>query len=151
MPDSRINTFLNLQGQTNQSPYLIDVEKAEGIYIWDKAGKKYMDMIAGVAVNNIGHRHPKVTSAIQEQLDKHLHVMVYGEYIQDSQLALAENLTSNLPDSLSCSYIVNSGTEANEAAIKLAKRYTGRKEVVSCRNRLKFGEEIVSYFATQPM
>ena len=134
MSDSRINTFLTLQGQTNQSPYLIDVERAEGIYIWDKTGKRYMDMIAGVAVNNIGHRHPKVIEAIQAQLEKHLHVMVYGEYIQDAQLALAENLASILPENLNCSYIVNSGTEANEAAIKLAKRYTARQEIISCKN-----------------
>ena len=134
MSEKRTTTFLNLQGQTNQSPYLIDVDKSKGIYIWDKSGKKYMDMIAGVAVNNIGHRHPKVIEAIQQQLDKHLHVMVYGEYIQDTQLDLAENLASILPKSLSCSYIVNSGTEANEAAIKLAKRYTGRQEIISCRN-----------------
>lgn len=130
---TRQEQFLTLQGQTSESPYLIDVDKAEGIYIWDKSGKKYMDMIAGVAVTNIGHRHPKVLEAIQNQLDKHLHVMVYGEYIQDSQLALANNLSSILPDSLNCSYVVNSGTEANEAAIKLAKRYTGRSEVISCQ------------------
>ena len=106
MEQQRIDTFLQLQGQTNPSPYLIDVEKAEGIYIWDKSGKRYVDMIAGVAVNNIGHRHPRVVKAIKEQLDKYLHVMVYGEYIQDPQLALAENLASVLPASLSCSYIV---------------------------------------------
>lgn len=132
MEQQRIDTFLQLQGQTNPSPYLIDVEKAEGIYIWDKSGKRYMDMIAGVAVNNIGHRHPEVVKAIKEQLDKYLHVMVYGEYIQDAQLALAENLASVLPASLSCSYIVNSGTEANEAAVKLAKRVTKRKHIVAC-------------------
>ena len=130
---NRQEQFLKLQGQTNQTPYLIDVDKAEGIYIWDKSGKKYMDMIAGVAVTNIGHRHPKVIEAIKNQLDKHLHVMVYGEYVQDAQLDLANNLASILPDHLSCSYIVNSGTEANEAAIKLAKRYTGRSELISCR------------------
>jgi acetylornithine/succinyldiaminopimelate/putrescine aminotransferase len=134
MSDQRTIDFLNFQGQTNNSPYLIDVDKAEGIYIWDKAGKKYMDMIAGVAVNNIGHRHPAVLAAIEEQLDKHLHVMVYGEYIQDAQINLAKNLASILPEQLSCSYIVNSGTEANEAAIKLAKRFTGRKEIVSCQS-----------------
>ena len=134
MLKKRISTFLKLQAQTNENPYLIDVEKAEGIYIWGKNGRKYMDMIAGVAVNNIGHRHPAVIKAIKEQLDKHLHVMVYGEYIQDSELALAENLASILPESLSCSYIVNSGTEANEAAIKLAKRFTGRQELISCKN-----------------
>ena len=131
---TRQKQFLKLQGQTNESPYLIDVDKAEGIYIWDKSGKKYMDMIAGVSVTNIGHRHPQVIKAIQNQLDKHLHVMVYGEYIQDAQLALANNLASILPASLSCSYIVNSGTEANEAAIKLAKRYTGRREIVGCKS-----------------
>lgn len=130
---SRKDTFLTLQAQTNETPFLIDVEKAEGIYIWDKAGNKYTDMIAGVAVNNIGHRHPKVIAAIKEQLDKHMHVMVYGEYVQDTQLALAKNLASVLPKSLCCSYIVNSGTEANEGAIKLAKRVTGRKQVISCK------------------
>ncbi|MDA7803296.1 aspartate aminotransferase family protein [Crocinitomix sp.] len=129
--NERKNTFLKHQGQTNQSPYLIDVERAEGIYIWDKSGKRYMDMIAGVAVNNIGHRNPTVVQAIKDQVDKHLHVMVYGEFIQDSQIALAENLKSVLPDSLDCSYIVNSGTEANEAALKVAKRYTGRTEIIA--------------------
>lgn len=132
--NKRLNTFLTHQGQTNQSPYMIDVDKAEGIYIWDKNGKRYMDMIAGVAVNNIGHNHPKVITAIKQQLDKHLHVMVYGEYLQDSQLDLAKNLASILPQSLNCSYIVNSGTEANEAALKLAKRFTGRQQIVSCHN-----------------
>jgi acetylornithine/succinyldiaminopimelate/putrescine aminotransferase len=125
--------FLKHQGQTNQSPYLIEVERAEGIYIYDKAGKAYMDMIAGVAVNNIGHGHPKVISAIKNQVDKHLHVMVYGEFIQDAQLNFAKKLTSLLPDSLNSVYTVNSGTEANEAALKLAKRVTGRTELVSFR------------------
>lgn len=132
--NQRKTTFLQLQAQTNQNPYLIDIDRAEGIYIWDKAGKKYMDMIAGVAVNNIGHRHPQVLSAIQKQLDKHLHVMVYGEYIQDAQLNLAVNLASILPKNLQCSYLVNSGTEANEGAIKLAKRYTGRQEIIACNS-----------------
>ncbi|MBI3135128.1 MAG: aspartate aminotransferase family protein [Bacteroidetes bacterium] len=129
----RATDFRNLQGQTNNSPYLIDVDRAEGIYIWDKNGKRYMDMIAGVAVTNIGHRNPYVIEAIKYQADKHLHVMVYGEYIQDSQLALARNLAGLLPANLQCSYIVNSGTEANEAALKLAKRYTGRHELVACK------------------
>jgi len=134
MTDStRRHTFLKKQAQTNETPYLIEVERAEGIYIWDKSGKRYMDMIAGVAVNNIGHRHPSVITAIKAQVDQHLHVMVYGEFIQDSQLALAENLASILPPNLACSYIVNSGTEANEGALKLAKRYTGRSEIISCK------------------
>jgi len=131
---TREDLFLKHQAQTTPFPYLIDVDRAEGIYIWNKAGKRYMDMIAGVAVNNIGHRHPEVIEAIQSQLDKHLHVMVYGEYLQDSQLALAENLKSILPEQLNCSYIVNSGTEAIEAALKLAKRVTGRHELVSTKN-----------------
>ena len=92
------DNFLKYQGQTNPSPYLIHVDHAEGRYIYDKAGKAYLDMIAGVAVNNIGHKHPKVVNAIKTQVDKYLHVMVYGEYIQDSQLNFAEKLASLLPD-----------------------------------------------------
>ena len=125
--------FLKFQGQTNQSPYMIEVERAEGIYIYDKSGKAYMDMIAGVAVNNIGHRHPKVVEALKNQIDSYLHVMVYGEFIQDSQLNFSKKLASLLPKELNCVYTVNSGTEANEAALKLAKRFTGRTELVSFR------------------
>jgi acetylornithine/N-succinyldiaminopimelate aminotransferase len=125
--------FLKFQGQTNQSPYLIDVDRAEGIYIYDKSGRAYMDMIAGVAVNNIGHRHPKVVSALKNQIDSYLHVMVYGEYIQDEPLNFSKKLVSLLPEKLNCVYTVNSGTEANEAALKLAKRVTGRTELVSFR------------------
>lgn len=127
------NAFVEFQGQTNQHPFLIDVESAKGIYIYDKSGKSYMDMIAGVAVNNIGHCHPKVIDAMKQQLDKHLHVMVYGEFIQDAQLLFAKMLVSLLPPSLNSVYTVNSGTEANEAALKLAKRVTGRSELVSFR------------------
>jgi len=125
--------FLNHLGQTNEQPFLIEVERAEGIYIYDKAGKSYMDMISGVAVNNIGHRHPKVIQAIQSQLDKHLHVMVYGEFVQDAQNEMAKELIELLPENLNCVYTVNSGTEAIEAALKLAKRCTGRTEIVSFR------------------
>lgn len=123
--------FLRYQGQTNPFPYLIEVDKAEGIYVFDKSGKRYMDMIAGVAVNNIGHRHPKVVEAIKTQVDRHLHVMVYGEFIQDAPLEFSKKLTDILPESLNCVYPVNSGTEANEAGIKLVKRVTGRTEIVS--------------------
>lgn len=125
--------FLAFQGQTNETPYLIEVDRADGIYIYDTAGKAYMDMIAGVAVNNIGHNHPKVIDALKVQIDKHLHVMVYGEFIQKSQLDFARSLTKLLPPTLNCVYTVNSGTEANEAALKLAKRVTGRTELVSFR------------------
>tara|TARA_R110002072_G_scaffold929_1_gene7441 strand:- start:3378 stop:4562 length:1185 start_codon:yes stop_codon:yes gene_type:complete len=130
---SNKNDFLTYQGQTNQSPYLIEVERAEGVYIFDRNGKSFIDMIAGVAVNNIGHNHPKVVAALKNQIDKHLHVMVYGEFIQESQLAFAKRLTSLLPENLNTVYTVNSGTEANEAALKLAKRATGRSELISFR------------------
>jgi acetylornithine/N-succinyldiaminopimelate aminotransferase len=125
--------FLRKQGQTNPFPFLIDVDYAEGVYIYDNSGKSYMDMISGVAVNNFGHRHPKVVEAIKNQSDRYLHVMVYGEFVQDAPLAMAEKLTALLPKSLNCVYPVNSGTEANEAAIKLCKRVTGRTEIVSFR------------------
>jgi len=130
---NRSDDFLNALGQTNQSPFLIDVDRAEGIYIYDKSGKAYMDMISGVAVNNIGHNHPRVIKSLKNQIDKHLHVMVYGEFIQDSQLGFANKLISMLPAELNCVYTVNSGTEANEAALKLAKRVTGRTEIISFR------------------
>jgi len=125
--------FLSHLGQTTPFPFLIEVERAEGIYIFDKNGKAYMDMISGVAVNNIGHRHPKVVSALKDQIDKYLHVMVYGEFIQDPQQLLVKELLEVLPKSLDGVYIVNAGTEAIEAALKLAKRVTGRTELVSFR------------------
>ena len=125
--------FIQHLGQTTPFPYLIEIDRAEGVFLYDKTGKSYMDMIAGVAVNNIGHSHPRVLSAIHSQVDRHLHVMVYGEFIQDSQLNFANKLTRLLPDSLNSVYPVNSGTEANEAALKLAKRVTGRSEIVSFR------------------
>lgn len=130
---SRNSEFIQKLGQTNQSPYLIDVDRAEGIYIYDKENKAYMDMIAGVAVSNVGHNHPKITQALKSQIDRHLHVMVYGEFIQDAQLAFAQRLVRLLPATLNTVYTVNSGTEANEAALKLAKRVTGRTELVSFR------------------
>jgi acetylornithine/N-succinyldiaminopimelate aminotransferase len=129
---TRKEQFMAFQGQTNPFPFCIDIDYAEGIYIVDKSGKRYMDLIAGVAVNNIGHNHPKVVNAIKQQLDKHMHVMVYGEFIQDAQLSLAQKLTTILPEQLNCVYTVNSGTEAIEAALKLAKRFTGRYELIGC-------------------
>jgi acetylornithine/succinyldiaminopimelate/putrescine aminotransferase len=123
--------FLNNLAQTTQHPYLISIERAEGLYLYSPDGKRYTDLISGIAVSNIGHRHPHVVQAIKNQLDKHLHVMVFGEYIQSSSNTLAQKLVSLLPESLNCCYFVNSGTEANEAALKLAKRYTGRTEIIS--------------------
>ncbi len=126
-------TFLNHIAQTTPSPFLIDIEKAEGVYLYAPDGKKYIDLISGIAVSNIGHRHPKVIHAIKEQLDKHMHVMVYGEYVQSAPNILAETLVSLLPETLDCCYFTNSGTEANEGALKLAKRHTGRSEIISFR------------------
>ena len=123
--------FLNHLAQTNEHPFLLEVERAEGIYIYDKSGAVFMDMIAGVAVNNIGHCHPKVISAIKNQVDKHMHVMVYGEFVQEAQNEFGKTLLELLPEKLNCVYTVNSGTEANEAAIKLAKRKTGRMELIA--------------------
>jgi len=125
--------FLRNLAQTTDSPYLISIERADGIYLYGPDGKRYIDLISGIGVSNIGHRHPKVVTAIKEQVDKHLHVMVYGEYIQSAPNLLAKKLSELLPASLNCSYFVNSGTEANEGALKLAKRFTGRTEIVSCR------------------
>lgn len=126
-------TFLHHLAQTSPYPFLIPIERAEGVYLYGPDGKTYMDMISGIGVSAIGHRHPHVIQAIKNQLDKHLHVMVYGEYIQSTPNALAKKLSSLLPPALNCVYYVNSGTEANEAALKLAKRVTGRTEIISFR------------------
>jgi acetylornithine/succinyldiaminopimelate/putrescine aminotransferase len=125
--------FLNNLAQTSPFPFLLPIDRAEGIYLYTPDGKRYTDLISGIGVSNLGHRHPKVIQAIQKQLEKHLHVMVYGEYIQSSPNLLAQKLTSLLPPSLNCCYFVNSGTEANEGALKLAKRVTGRTEIISFR------------------
>jgi acetylornithine/succinyldiaminopimelate/putrescine aminotransferase len=127
------DTFFNHLAQTSPYPYLISIERAEGIYLYSPEGKRYTDLISGIGVSNVGHRHPHVVKAIKDQVDKHLHVMVYGEFIQASSNRLAEKLVSLLPPTLSCCYFVNSGTEANEGALKLAKRFTGRTEIVSFR------------------
>lgn len=129
--ENRKEDFLKHLGQTNPFPYLIDVESAEGIFIYDKSGKRYTDMISGVSVTNIGNRHPQVIKRIQEQLDKYLHVMVYGEFIQDASLEMVRLLRKFLPKELDCVYPVNSGTEANEAALKLVKRVTGRTQLIA--------------------
>ena len=126
-------TFLNHLAQTTDTPALIAVTYAEGIYIYDTDNKRYTDLISGIGVTNIGHRNPTVLQAIKDQLDKHLHVMVYGEYIQSASNLLAQKVVSLLPARLNCCYFVNSGTEANEGALKLAKRFTGRHQIISCR------------------
>lgn len=126
--------FLNNLAQTTGTPFLIPVEKAEGIYLYSPDGRRYTDLISGIGVSNIGHGHPRVIQAIKNQVDKHLHVMVYGEYIQSAPNELVQKLVSLLPKKLNCCYFTNSGTEANEGALKLAKRYTGRTEIISCRH-----------------
>jgi len=116
---------------TSPFPLGLHIDYAKGVYLFDKNGKRYIDFIAGIGVSSVGHQHSKVLSAIKNQLNKHAHVMVYGEYLQDVVLELATKLASLLPPSLASSYFVNSGTEANEAAIKLAKRATGRHKVIT--------------------
>ena len=110
----------------------MEIEKAKGVYLYDTKGKKYIDLIAGISVSNLGHSHPNVTAAIKDQTDKYLHTLVYGEFVLSPQVKLAELLVRHLPDSLDSVYFVNSGTEATEGALKLAKRVTGRSNIVSC-------------------
>lgn len=125
------DSFEKFQAQTSPFPIALEIESAEACYLYDRSGKRYLDLVGGIAVNNIGHCHPEVVKAVQEQCSKYMHVMPYGEYIQAPQVRLAERLAELLPSALQVSYFVNSGTEANEAAIKLAKRATGRTEIVS--------------------
>lgn len=124
--------FLQHLAQTTDFPLMIEVEKAEGVYLFGPNGETYMDLISGIGVSNVGHRHPKVLSAIHHQLDKYLHLMVYGEYVQSPQTLLAKALCDTLPDHLDNVYLVNSGSEAVEGAMKLAKRYTGKPNFISC-------------------
>ncbi|KAB1159963.1 aspartate aminotransferase family protein [Tenacibaculum aiptasiae] len=126
--------FLKYQGQTTPHPLAIEISKAEGSYIYDSNGKKMLDFVAGVSANSLGHSHPKVTQAIKNQLDSYTHVMVYGEFIQKPQLDLCKALANTLPENSSSIYLVNSGTEATEGALKLAKRFTGRSEIISAKN-----------------
>jgi len=126
--------FLQHVGQTSDFPLQLEIEMAEGIYLYDINNKEYIDLISGVSVSNVGHRHPKVVEAIKNQVDKYLHLMVYGEYIQSPQVVYASKLAGLLPPSLSSVYFVNSGSEAIEGALKLAKRYTGRTEIVAFKN-----------------
>jgi putrescine aminotransferase len=126
--------FLQHLAQTTDFPLMIEVEKAEGIYLFGPNGEKYMDLISGIGVSNVGHRHPKVLEAIHAQLDKYLHLMVYGEYVQSPQSQLAKALSDTLPSHLDNVYLVNSGSEAIEGALKLAKRFTGKRNIISCVN-----------------
>ena len=126
--------FFKYQAQTTFHPLEVEVSHAKGSYIYSTDGKKHLDFVAGVSACTLGHGHPRVVNAIKEQLDKYLHVMVYGEYIQKPAVEFCKLLAANLPPTLNKTYLVNSGTEAVEGALKLAKRATGRTQLISCVN-----------------
>ena len=112
----------------------IEVSHAKGSYIYDKKGKPYLDFIAGVSACSLGHSNTYLINSINKQLNKYMHVMVYGEFILDPSVTLTKHLSKVLPKNLSCTYLTNSGTEATEGAIKLARRYTGKKEIIAAKN-----------------
>jgi acetylornithine/N-succinyldiaminopimelate aminotransferase len=126
--------FLQHNAQTTLEPLLLEFVKASGMYLYDVDGKKYMDLIAGIGVSNVGHCHPEVVKAVQKQAAQYMHIMVYGEFVQSPQVDFAKALADVLPATLNCTYFVNSGTEAVEGAMKLAKRYTHRTEFVACNH-----------------
>ncbi|WP_203258827.1 aspartate aminotransferase family protein [Hyunsoonleella ulvae] len=126
--------FLKYQAQTTPHPLAMEVSHADGCYIYDINNKAYLDFVAGVSACPLGHNHPKINNAIQSQLNKYLHVMVYGEYIQEPAVALTRLLAENLPNPLEKTYLTNSGTEAIEGALKLAKRVTGRSEIIAAKH-----------------
>jgi len=133
MPSLR-QLFLDHLAPTSEFPLLLEIEKAEGVYLYDTANKQYIDLIAGIGVSSLGHRHPNVVEAIKHQTDKYLHTMVYGEYVLSPQVELATYLSSLLPFNLNSVYFTNSGAEATEGAMKLAKRYTGKYEIIAAKN-----------------
>jgi acetylornithine/N-succinyldiaminopimelate aminotransferase len=126
--------FLNHVGQTSDAPLCLNIVQAEGSKMWDVNGKEYIDLIAGISVCNVGHRHPKVVQAIKDQADKYLHIMVYGELVENPQVEYAKALTDNLPATLNSVFFTASGSEATEGAMKLAKRYTNRSQIISFKN-----------------
>ena len=126
--------FFTYQAQTTPHPLAMEISNAKGSYIYDTTGKAYLDFVAGVSACSLGHSHPKVISAIKEQADKYLHVMVYGEYIQEPAVALSRLMAQYLPKPLESTYLVNSGTEAIEGSLKLARRFTGRSEIIAAKN-----------------
>ena len=126
--------FLKYQAQTTPHPLAMEISHAKGSFIYDTKGKAYLDFVAGVSACSLGHSHPKVVKAVKEQLDKYLHVMVYGEYIQEPAVELSKLLAQHLPKPIETTYLVNSGTEAIEGSIKLARRFTGRSEIISAKN-----------------
>ena len=133
MPTQR-QLFLKHLAQTSDFPLGLEIERAEGVYMYDVQGKRYADLISGIGVSNVGHRHPRVVATIHEQVDKYMHLMVYGEYIQSPQVQLARRIAEVMPAGLNNVYLTNSGTEAVEGALKLAKRYTGRTELITFKD-----------------
>lgn len=126
--------FLQHLAQTTDFPLLLEIERAEGVYMYGPKGEKYLDLISGISVSNVGHRHPRVVQAVKDQADCYLHLMVYGELVQGPQTRLAQRLVQHLPAPLDNVYFTNSGSEAIEGAMKLAKRFTRRTDFVSCVN-----------------
>jgi acetylornithine/N-succinyldiaminopimelate aminotransferase len=126
--------FLNHVGQTSDAPLALEIVQAEGCKLYDAEGNEYIDLIGGISVCNVGHRHPKVIEAIKKQLDDYLHIMVYGELVQSPQVHYAKALTDYLPPSLNAVFFTASGSEATEGAMKLAKRFTGRSQIISFKN-----------------
>ncbi|MGW9686859.1 aspartate aminotransferase family protein [Flagellimonas sp. 2504JD1-5] len=126
--------FLKYQAQTTPHPLGLEVSHAQGSYIYDISGKKHLDFVAGVSACTLGHCHPKVVNAVKEQAEKYMHVMVYGEYVQQPAVAYTKFLASLLPKNLESTYLVNSGTEAIEGSIKLARRYTGRSQLIAANH-----------------
>lgn len=126
--------FLTHNAQTTAFPLLLEFERAQGIYLYNSDGKAFMDLISGIGVSNLGHGNPHVINAIKEQAEKYMHLMVYGEYVQTPQVKFAEKLASILPENLQSVYFTNSGAEAVEGALKLAKRFTSRSQIIACHN-----------------
>ncbi|UNZ00483.1 aspartate aminotransferase family protein [Zhouia spongiae] len=126
--------FFKYQAQTSPHPLSMEIARADGSYIYDTGNTAYLDFVAGVSANTLGHNHPRLVNAIKNQVDKYMHVMVYGEYIQQPAVELTRLLAEELPAPLECTYLVNSGTEAIEGALKLAKRATGRSEIIAAKN-----------------
>ncbi len=126
--------FFKYQAQTSPHPLAMEISHAEGAYIYDSEGKAYLDFVAGVSACSLGHKHPKVVKAIKDQVDKYLHVMVYGEYVQQPAVALTKYIAKHLPKPLEMTYLTNSGTEAIDGALKLARRVTGRSEIIAANH-----------------
>jgi acetylornithine/succinyldiaminopimelate/putrescine aminotransferase len=131
---SQRQLFLHHVAQTSDAPLMLEIDRAEGCFLYDTEGSSYLDLIAGISVSVLGHRHPNVQQAIEKQLNKYWHTLVYGEFVLSPQVELATLLSAYLPDNLEAVYFTNSGTEATEGAMKLAKRYTGRSEIIAMRN-----------------